>query len=62
MKAIGNRTGFELHLPFQEKSQTGFSTYYPHYAFHREVINAMLEAEKHKAEAIMNYQRRSFAH
>jgi hypothetical protein len=59
MRAIGINSGLELHGPSEEESQTGISIYYPHYDYHKEVMNAMLEAEKSKAEAIMRYQRRN---
>jgi hypothetical protein len=61
MRAIGRKSGFELHLPFQEKSQTGVSKYYPHYGFQSELRNAVLEAERQKAKSIMDFQRRNSA-
>jgi hypothetical protein len=59
IRAIKNNIGFESQAASQEKSQTGISIDYPHYAFPRGVMNATLEAEKQKAMAIMDYKRRS---
>lgn len=45
-------------IPCKEENQADLSAYYPNYDFHREVMNALVEAEKNKAKAIMYYQRR----
>jgi hypothetical protein len=58
-RATSISSGLESDVPSKKESQTGFSTYHPNYDFHREVMNAWLEAEKHKAKAIMYYQKHS---
>lgn len=57
LRAVGKDRGFESPLPSQEEKHIGVSAYYPDY--HRELINAALEAENHKAMATMDYQKRN---
>ncbi len=61
LRAFGKDRGLELPLPSREKRASGVSAYFPHYDYHMELRNAMLEAEKHKAKAIMELQRRNLA-
>jgi predicted AlkP superfamily pyrophosphatase or phosphodiesterase len=61
-RAISINSELQLNVSSKEENQTGLFTYHPNYDSHKEVMNALLEAEKHKAMAIMYYQRRSLAH
>jgi len=61
IKAFGKDSGIELPLPSREKKTSGVSAYFPHYDYHKQLRNAMLEAEKHKAKAMMELQRRNLA-
>jgi len=61
LRAFGKDSGLELPLPSREKKTSGVSAYFPHYDYHKQLRNAMLEAEKHKAKAIMELQRRNLA-
>ena len=58
LRALGKDSGFELSLPSREEKASGVSAYSPHHDYHKELRNAMLEAERHKAKAIMEMQRR----
>lgn len=60
-RAFGKDIGLELPVPSREKKTSGISVYHPHYDYHRELENAAREAERHKAKALMNYQRRNLA-
>lgn len=59
LRAFGKDSGIELPLPSREKKTSGVSAYFPHYDYHKQLRNAMLEAEKHKAKVIMELQRRN---
>ena len=59
LRALGKDSCFESPLPSQEKKHLGVSVSYAHYDFHKELRNAMLEAEQLKAKGIMEYQRRN---
>ncbi len=59
LRAFGKGSGLELPLPSREKRTSGVSVYSPHYDYHKQLRNAMLEAEKHKAKAMMELQRRN---
>lgn len=59
LRAFERVSGFELPVPHREKSQTGVSTEYLSYDSQSNLSEAMLEAERRKAEALMNYQRRN---
>ena len=61
LRAFGKDSGLELPLPSREKKTSGVSVYFPHYDYHKQLRNAMLEAEKNKAKAIMELQRRNSA-
>jgi len=61
LRAFGKDSGLELPLPSREKKTSGVSAYFPHYDYHMELRNAMLEAEKHKAKGIMELQRRNLS-
>lgn len=61
LRAFGKDSGLELPLPSREKKTSGVSAYFPHYDYHKQLRNAMLEVEKHKAKAIMEWQRRNLA-
>ncbi len=61
-RAMGENSGFELHLPSKNENKTGISEHYQHHDFHKELRNAVLEAERHKAQSLMNLQRRNLAH
>lgn len=61
LRAFGKDSGLELPLPSREEKTSGVSVYSPHYDYHKELWNAMLEAEKLKATAIMERQRRNSA-
>jgi len=56
-RALGNGSGSELHLQVQEEKHIGVSDFYPHYDFHIELRNAILEAEQKKAKGILEYQK-----
>ena len=60
-RAFGTDSGLELPLPSREKKTSGVSAYSQHYDYHKQLRNAMLEAEKHKAKAMMEYKRRNLA-
>ena len=57
IRAFGRDSGFELPVPSREKKTSGASVYHPHYNYHIELRNAMLETERLKAKGIMEYQR-----
>jgi hypothetical protein len=59
VRAFGKDSGIELPLPSREKKTSGVSA---HYDYHVELMNAMLEAEKLKAKAIMEIQRRNLVY
>ena len=59
LRALGKNSGFELPLRFRGEKPHGVSAYHAHYDFHKELKNAMLEAERLKAKGIMEYQRRN---
>jgi hypothetical protein len=59
LRAFGKDSGLELPLPSREEKTSGVSAYFPHYDYHKQLRNTMLEAEKHKAKAIMELQRRN---
>ena len=61
LRAFGKDSGLESQLPSREKKTSGVSAYFPHYDYHKQLRNAMLEAEKHKANTIMELQRRNSA-
>jgi len=61
LRAFGKDSGLELPLPSREKKTSGVSAYSPHYDYHKQLRNSMLEAEKHKAKAMMEWQRRNLA-
>jgi len=61
LRAFGKDSGLELPLSSREKKTSGVSAYFPHYDYHKQLRNAMLEAEKHKAKAMMELQRRNLA-
>jgi epoxyqueuosine reductase QueG len=61
LRAFGKDSGIELPLPSREKKTSGVSAYSPHYDYHKQLRNAMLEAEEHKAKAIMKLQRHNLA-
>ena len=61
LRAFGKDSGLELPLPSREKKTSGVSAHFPHYDYHMELRNAMLEAEKHKAKGIMELQRRNLS-
>jgi epoxyqueuosine reductase QueG len=61
IRAFGKDSGLESPLPSREKKTSGVSAYSPHHDYHKQLRNAMLEAEKHKAKAIMEYKRRNLA-
>jgi len=61
LRAFGKDSGLELPLPSRENQTSGVSAYFPHYDYHKQLRNAMLEAEKHKAKVIMDLQRRNLA-
>jgi hypothetical protein len=58
LRTFGKDSGLELPLPSREKKASGVSAYSPHYGYHKQLRNAMLEAEKHKTKAMMEYKRR----
>jgi len=58
LRAFGKDSGLESPLPSRENQTSGVSVYFPHYDYHKQLRNAMLEAEKHKAKAIVEYRRR----
>ncbi len=55
LRALGRDKGFESPVPSQEEKHIGISAYYPDY--HRKLISAALEAENHKAMAMMDCRR-----
>ena len=58
LRALGMHRGIELSLSSEEeKKYPGVSTYYDHIILR----NAMLEAERLKAKALMEYRRRNLA-
>lgn len=57
LRALGKDSGLELPFPSREEKTSGVSVYSPHYDYQKELWNAMLEAEKLKATAIMEMQR-----
>jgi len=57
LRAFGKDIGLELPLPSREKKTSGVSAYSPHNDYHMELRNAMLEAERLKAKALMHYER-----
>jgi len=59
IRAFGKDSGLELPLPSREEKTSGVSAYFPHYDYHKELRNAMLKAERHKAKAIMEWRRRN---
>jgi hypothetical protein len=61
LRAFGKDSGLELPLPSREEKTSGVSAYFPHYDYHKQLGNTMLEAEKHKAKAIMELQRHNSA-
>jgi len=61
LRALGKTSDLELSFALQEKKCSGVSAYHMHYSFHKEIRNAMLEAERLKAKGIMEYQRRRSA-
>ena len=61
IRAFGKDSGLELPLPSREKKTSGVSAYSPHYDYQKQLKNAMLEAEKHKAKALIEHQRRNLA-
>jgi len=61
LRAFGKDSGLESQLPSREKKTSGVSAYFPHYDYHNQLRNTMLEAEKHKAKVIMDLQRRNLA-
>jgi hypothetical protein len=56
-KAMSINKGLESIAPSKEESQTGVSAYNSDHDFHRESVNALLEAEQNKAKAIMCYRK-----
>jgi len=62
LRALGKDSGFELSLPSREEKTSGVSAYSSHYDYHKQLRNAMLEAEKLKAKAIMEIQRHNLAY
>ena len=60
LRALGKDSGFEQTFPCQEKKHLSVSVGYAHYGFHKELRNAMLEAERKKAKALMELQKRRF--
>jgi hypothetical protein len=61
MRTLRGDSGLGPYSHYHEKSEIGISTYYQHPDFPEETMNAMLEAEKHKAKGISEYQRSRFA-
>ena len=57
LRALGKDSGFEFPQTSEEKKPFGVSAYHANHDFYKELTNAMLEAEKSKAEAIMGCQR-----
>lgn len=61
LRAFGKDSGLESPLPSREEKASGVSAYSPHHDYHKQLRNAMLKAERHKAKAIMEMQRRNLA-
>ena len=57
LRALRLEKGFGLRLNFRSENQSDVSTYFPHYDFHRNLENAVLEAEQVKAKGIMGFQK-----
>ena len=62
IRALGREGGFGIPLPSREKKLAGASAYYLPHDAHKELTNALLEAEKSKAEGIMGYKKRDLPH
>lgn len=62
IRAFGKDSGLELPLPSREEKTSGVSAYSLHYDYHNELRKARLEAEKHKAKAIMEYKGRNLSY
>ena len=61
LNALGKDSGFKLPQRIRGEKHPGISSYHAHYDFHKELKNAMLEAERLKAKGIMEHQRRKLA-
>jgi len=57
LRALRLEKGFVLRLNFRSENHSDTSTYFPHHDFHRNLENAVLEAEQVKAKAIMGFQK-----
>ncbi len=62
LRALGRDSGFEFPLASKEKKPCGVSAYQANRDFHKEITNAMLEAENSEVEGILGYQRRNLPH
>ena len=59
LRALGKDVGLESPFPSKEERTSNVSPFQSHYA-HKQFRNDMLEAERLKAEAIMENRRRNF--
>ena len=59
LRALGKDIGLESPFPSEEERTSNVSPFQSHYA-HKQFRNAMLEAERLKAKAIMENRRRNF--
>jgi hypothetical protein len=61
VRALGKAGGVRLSMR-SRKNPAGVSAHYVSNGAHRELTNALLEAEEAKAEGIMAYERRNLPH
>jgi len=57
---FSKESGFESPMHHEEETHTGIPATYRHFNSHREIKNALLEAEQDRATATMEWQRRRF--
>jgi hypothetical protein len=58
LRALGNDSSLEFPFSYQEEKSSSVSPFYSHYD-HKELMNAVLEAERLKAKAEWEYRRRN---
>ena len=58
LRLLGSNKGFNPHLCTQEEKKAGVSEFHTSFDFTKELRNAMVEAEQHKAIGTAEFQKK----